>query len=121
VSEDAYFGTVDLTDFYLGTPNPNPPYLKVFLDQYPSEVLSSLSSLPFARLHWSPKGPARAERKVRGWPSSSRFNTGVDLDDVDGSTGVVVSNHVGVCGAGAGRGEQGYAAGNAATARAQTR
>jgi hypothetical protein len=40
VSEDAYFGTFDLTDFYLGTPNPNPPYLKVFLDQYPPEVLS---------------------------------------------------------------------------------
>ncbi len=26
VSEYAYFGTVDLTDFYLGTPNPNPPF-----------------------------------------------------------------------------------------------
>ncbi len=37
---------------------------------------------------------------------------------MDGSTGVVVSNHVGVCSAGAGRAERGYAAGNAATARA---
>ncbi len=49
VSEDAYFGTVDLTDFYLGTPNANPPFLKVFLDQYPPEVLSRLRLAPFTK------------------------------------------------------------------------
>jgi hypothetical protein len=27
VSEDSYFGSVDLIDYYLGTPNPNPPFL----------------------------------------------------------------------------------------------
>ncbi len=31
VSEDAHFGTVDLTDFYLGTTNLNPPFIKSFL------------------------------------------------------------------------------------------
>jgi hypothetical protein len=35
VSEDAHFGTVDLTDFYVGTTNPNPPFIKFFLDPYP--------------------------------------------------------------------------------------
>ena len=49
VSEDAYFGTVDLTDFYLGTPNPNPPFLKIFVDQYPPEVLSRLHLAPFTK------------------------------------------------------------------------
>ncbi len=35
VSEDAHFGTVDLTDFYLGTTNPNPLFIKIFLDPTP--------------------------------------------------------------------------------------
>ncbi len=44
VSEEAHFGTVDLTDFYLGTTNPTPPFIKIFLDPYPPEVLPSPSS-----------------------------------------------------------------------------
>jgi hypothetical protein len=47
--ENAHFGTVDLTDFYLGTTNPNPPFIKIFLDPYPSEVLSHLRLAPFTK------------------------------------------------------------------------
>jgi hypothetical protein len=49
VSEDAHFGTVDLTDFYLGTTNPNPPFIKIFPDPYPPEVLSRLRLAPFTK------------------------------------------------------------------------
>ncbi len=49
VSEDAQFGTVDLTDFYLGTTNPNPPFINIFLDLYPPEVLSRLRLAPFTK------------------------------------------------------------------------
>jgi hypothetical protein len=57
VLEDAHFGTVDLTEFYLGTTNPNPPFIKIFLDPYPPEVLSRLRLAPFPktdrRTDWS--------------------------------------------------------------------
>jgi hypothetical protein len=49
VSENSYFGSVDLTDYYLGTPNPNPPFLKIFIDEYPPEVLSRLRLSPFTK------------------------------------------------------------------------
>jgi len=80
VSEDASFGTVDLTDFYLGTPNPNPPYLKVFLDQYPPEVLSSLHLSPFTKsdrrtgrpyASFGPTRPSTALRKLASSPTSA--------------------------------------------------
>jgi hypothetical protein len=50
VSEDAHFGFADLKDYYQGTFNPNPSFLKIFLDDYPPEVLSRLRlSLPFTK------------------------------------------------------------------------
>ena len=41
------------------------------------EETSLTSSAPSLRAHWGPKGPARADRKVRGLPVPSRLRTGV--------------------------------------------
>ena len=40
-------------------------------------MTSSSSSLI---VHWSRKGPAKAERKVRGWPAESTLRTGAPAD-----------------------------------------
>ena len=77
VSEDAYFGTVDLTDFYLGTPNPNPPFLKVFLDQYPPEVLSRLHLAPFTetdRRTGRPYCIFRADQTIYGLKEAGKLS-----------------------------------------------
>ena len=78
MSEDAYFGTVDLTDFYLGTPNPNPPYLKVFLDQYPPEVLSSLYLSTFTKTDRRAGRPYyclfRADRTLYGLKEAGKLS-----------------------------------------------
>ena len=50
VSDDASFGTIDLTDFYLGTPLPVPQFIKIYVHQFSPHVLSSLSLLPFLKL-----------------------------------------------------------------------
>jgi hypothetical protein len=47
VSDHAFFGTIDLTDFYLGTPSPNPQFLKIYIATYSPEVLSRLRLHPF--------------------------------------------------------------------------
>jgi hypothetical protein len=53
VSEDAYFGTADLTDFYLGTPVTLPislrQFIRIDIDSYSPAVLARLSLLPFIR------------------------------------------------------------------------
>ncbi len=47
VSDDAFFGTIDLTDFYLGTPVTLPlsqrQYIRIDVDIYYPAVLSRLS------------------------------------------------------------------------------
>ncbi len=55
VSENAVFGSLDLVDFYLGTPLLSPQFIKIFVDSYPPEVLSSLSLLPFIKVDSSGK------------------------------------------------------------------
>ena len=50
VSDDAHFGTIDLTDFYLGTILPVPQFIKIYVHQFSPEVLSSLSLLSFIKL-----------------------------------------------------------------------
>jgi hypothetical protein len=53
VSDNAFFGTADLTDFYLGTPVTLPISLRQFIridvDSYSPAVLARLSLLPFIR------------------------------------------------------------------------
>ena len=53
VSEDAFFGTADLTDFYLGTPVTLPlsqrQFIRIDVDSYSPAVLARLSLLPFIR------------------------------------------------------------------------
>ncbi len=53
VSDDAFFGTADLTDFYLGTPVTLPlsqrQFFRIDIDSYSPAVLSRLSLLPFIR------------------------------------------------------------------------
>jgi hypothetical protein len=70
---------------------------------------SLISSSPFSRLHWWPKGPARAERNVRSLPCWSKFSTGADGAVVEAEAGGAVGNHVGVCVAGGGSGSRVYA------------
>jgi hypothetical protein len=57
VPEDAVVGSIDLSDFYSGIPNPNPPFLKVFTNQYPPEVLV-LARLRFFPILQNPTLPA---------------------------------------------------------------
>jgi hypothetical protein len=42
VSTRASFGTLDLTDFYLGTPLPAPQYIKIYVNSYPPAVLTRI-------------------------------------------------------------------------------
>ncbi len=50
VSDHAFFGSIDLTDFYLGTHNPSPQFLKIYLADYPSSVVARLRLQPFLKL-----------------------------------------------------------------------
>ncbi len=47
VSDNAFFGSIDLSDFYLGTPLNSPKYIKLFTQQFSPAVLSHLNFLPF--------------------------------------------------------------------------
>jgi hypothetical protein len=53
VSDNAFFGTADLTDFYLGTPVTLPlsqrQFIRIDIDSYSPAVLARLSLLPFIR------------------------------------------------------------------------
>jgi hypothetical protein len=53
VSDDAFFGTIDFTDFYLGTPVTLPlsqrQYIHIDVDTYSPAVLSCPSLYPFIR------------------------------------------------------------------------
>jgi hypothetical protein len=45
------------------------------------ELFTSLTSSSSSLIvHWPRKGPAKAERKVRGWPTESTFRTGAPAD-----------------------------------------
>ncbi len=50
VSENASFGTVDITDFYLGSPMPSPEFLKLPTSDYHSDLLDDLGITPFIQL-----------------------------------------------------------------------
>jgi hypothetical protein len=56
VSDDAFFGSVDLSDFYLGTDLNPSQFIKIFTHQFSSNVLSRLNLLPF--LKTNPSGKA---------------------------------------------------------------
>ncbi len=56
VSDNAFFGSIDLTDFNLGTDLDPPQYIKLFTHQFSSAVLSRLNLLPF--LKTTPSGKA---------------------------------------------------------------
>ena len=49
VSENAHFGTLDITDYYLGADMPADDIqsLKIYLDDYPSSLLDELGLSPF--------------------------------------------------------------------------
>jgi hypothetical protein len=49
VSTDAFFGAVDLTDFYLGTELPTPQYIKIYTHLFSPSVLIRLSLVPFLK------------------------------------------------------------------------
>jgi hypothetical protein len=77
VSEDALFGTVDLTDFYLGTTNPTPPFINFFLDPYPPEVLSRLRLSPFTKTDRRTGRPYclfRADKTIYGLKESGKLS-----------------------------------------------
>ncbi len=49
VSDNARFGSIDLTDFYLGIPLTPKQFIKNYIDTYPPQVLLRLSLAPFIR------------------------------------------------------------------------
>jgi hypothetical protein len=49
VSTDAFFGSVDLTDFYLGTDLLHPQFIKLHTHLFSDSVLSRLNLLPFLK------------------------------------------------------------------------
>jgi hypothetical protein len=49
VSENSNFGTIDLTDYYLGTLLPELEYIKIYVDNYPAEVLAELGLTDFVQ------------------------------------------------------------------------
>jgi hypothetical protein len=55
VSDDAFFGSIDLSDFYLGTDLDPPQYIKIFTQQFSPAVLSRLHLLPFIQTNPSGK------------------------------------------------------------------
>ena len=46
VSEDAFFGTLDLTDFYLGSPMPSPEFLIIHTALFSDQLLDDLNITP---------------------------------------------------------------------------
>ena len=47
VYERSFFGTVDITDFYLGSPMPFPEFLKLYTSNYSPELLDELGITPY--------------------------------------------------------------------------
>ena len=47
VSEDAFFGVIDITDFYLGSPMPSSEFLKLYTSDYRPALLDDLGITPF--------------------------------------------------------------------------
>ncbi len=76
VSEDAHVGTVDITDFYLGTTNPNPPFINCFIDPYPPKVLSRLHLAPLIKTDRRTGRPYclfRANKTIYGLKESGKL------------------------------------------------
>ena len=55
VSEDATFGSIDLNDFYLGTPLPEPSYIRIYMSTFSDAVISRLGLRPFFKTDKSGK------------------------------------------------------------------
>ena len=69
--------SVDITDYYLGTPNPNPPFIKVYTDQYPPEVLLRLRLSPFTKKDRRTGRPYvlfRADKTIYGLKESGKLS-----------------------------------------------
>ena len=47
VSENSFFGTADITDFYLGSPMPSPEYMIMYTSLFTPELLLDLGITPF--------------------------------------------------------------------------
>ncbi len=47
VSENAFFGTIDITDFYFGSPMPSPEFLKLPMSNYQPDLLDELGITPY--------------------------------------------------------------------------
>ncbi len=55
VSEDSNFATIDLTDFYLGSLLPDKEYIKIYVDDYPTDTLDELGLTNFVQYDKSGK------------------------------------------------------------------
>jgi hypothetical protein len=47
VSEHSFFGTVDITELYLGSPMPFSEFLKLYTSNYMPELLDELGITPY--------------------------------------------------------------------------
>ena len=72
VSENASFGTVDITDFYLGSPMPSPEFLKLPTSDYHPDLLDDLGITPFIQLDRTGKPVfyAQVNKTIPGFPQA---------------------------------------------------
>jgi hypothetical protein len=72
VSENASFGTVDITDFYLGSPMPSPEFLKLPTSDYHPDLLDELGITPFIQLDRTGKPffYAQVNKTIPGFPQA---------------------------------------------------
>ena len=69
VSEDATFGTLDVTDFYLGNDMPSPEFIIIHTSLFTPAVLTRLGVDPFIQLdkHGKPFFYARCDKTIPGF------------------------------------------------------
>jgi hypothetical protein len=76
VSDDAFFGTIDLTDFYLGTPVTLPlsqrQYIRIDVDTYSPAVLFRLSLYPF--IHTGTAGKRHVVFRIDGLKDAGKLS-----------------------------------------------
>ena len=72
VSEDSFFGVIDITDFYLGSPMPFSEFLKMYTSDYRPELLDDLGITPFIQCDNTGKSFFYAEvvNTIPGFPQA---------------------------------------------------
>ncbi len=67
VSDNTFFGSIALSDFYLGTSLDPPKFIKLFTHQFSSQVLARLNLLLFIQTT-PPPAPSHPNRPPQPYP-----------------------------------------------------